>query len=212
MEEPKPPATWTEMPPAQQPREETPHWLTEEPPWWLANAPTYSEPAAMPQPAPRVGRWHSVAAHEGQKPAVAKVREEVKAPDEIPTRLSGLRGLNFSLGVKELSPKKGAERDGNGNGAPADAARIDPEQTIVVEASVPRPGAEPTEAKAEANAEESIARKEVPRWVTAEPEFLPPPAGEADKGKEFRWNRGNYDPEGPDGIQILPSRRGQYKR
>jgi uncharacterized protein involved in exopolysaccharide biosynthesis len=203
IEEPKPQAlsSWMVTPPAQQPQEETP--------WWLTEAPTHAD-SAMPQPhAPRVGTWHSIAAHDGQNPAATELREEVGAAHEAPTRLSGLKGILFSLGVKNLSPKKDSERNsnGNGNGTHADAAPVDPEQTVALEALAPRPEHEPVEAKKK----ETVARSAVPRWVTAEPEFLPPPVAEAQKGKESRWNRGGYD-TGPGDIQILPARRGQYKR
>ena len=143
------------------------------------------------------------------------MREDEKAAGETPTRLSGLRGIHFSLGVKELSPKKHAERDDNGNGAPADATPSHPEPTIVKEALVPQPEPESpaakSDAKGEAKEEEPASRNAAPRWVTAEPEFLPPPVEETDKGKESRWNPGNYN-NGSDDIQILPAKRGQYKR
>jgi hypothetical protein len=112
------------------------------------------------------------------------------------------------LGVKDLSPKKSAEPHGNGNGAPANAPPSHHEQTMESEASVPQPEPESVENKAEKTASRSAAS----RWVTAEPEFLPPPAEESNRGKESRWNLGKYDTGARDDIQILPSRRGQYKR
>ena len=140
------------------------------------------------------------------------MREDEEADDETPTHLSGLKGVLFSLGIKDLSPWKDAERSGNGNGngddAHADASPHDPEQTIVLESFAPQPKQEPVEAKEK----HTVLRKGVPRWVTAEPEFLPPPVEEADKGKESRWNRKGYDTDSVDGIQILPAKRGQYKR
>jgi len=209
MEEPNPqPASWTVTPPAQQPQEATP--------WWLTEAPTHADPAA-PQPrAPRVGTWYSAAANGGPKPSVAEVRDEDEAADEAPTQLSGLKGVLFSLGIKDLSPWKSSELNGNGNvdshgdarGTPADAAPADPEQTVVLESLAPRPELEPAEAKKE----EPVSRRGAPRWVTAEPEFLPPPVAETDKGKESRWNRRGYDTDDLGDIQILPSKRGQYKR
>ena len=205
MEEPKPqPASWTVTPPAQQAQQETP--------WWLTEAPTHADQTMLQPRAARVGTWHSAAAgNDGPKPAAAEVREEVEAVHEAPTRLSGLKGLLFSLGVKDLSPKKDSERNGNGNSdgiaAPADAAPSDPEQTVALEALVPRPEHEPVEAKSE----EKASRHALPRWVTAEPEFLPPPVEETGKGKGYRWNRGSYENASED-IQILPARRGQYKR
>ena len=204
IEEPKPqPVSWTVTPPDQQPREETP--------WWLTEAPTHAD-SAIPKPsAPRVGTWHSIAAYDGQKPAATQVREEVEAAHEAPTRLSGLKGILFSLGVKNLSPKKDSERSGNGNGngigAHAEEAPVDPEQTVALEALAPRPEPEPVEAKRE----ETVSRSAVPRWVTAEPEFLPPPVEETNKGKQSRWNRGGYE-RGSDDLQILPAKRGQYRR
>jgi hypothetical protein len=201
MEEPNPqPVSWTVRPPVQQPQEETPRWLTK--------APMHADPAMEQPHAPHVGTWYSAAANAGPKPAAAEVREEEQAADEASTRLSGLRGILFSLGIKELSLEKSSGRIGSESGAPVDAAPADPGQTVVANALVPRPDHEPVEAKGK----ETVARKGAPRWVTAEPEFLPPPGGETGKGKESRWNRGSYDTDGLDDIQILPSKRGQYKR
>jgi len=212
IQEPKSqPASWTEMPPAREPQQETLRWLAEAPPWWLTDAPTHAEAAATQPPAPRAEPLIAAAAHDGQKPALAEAREEEKTPDEVPTRLSGLRGIRFSLGVKEFSPKKPAGRAGNGNGAPADANPSHSEPTIVTEALVPQPGPEPAKAKVEAKEEKPASRRASSRWVTTEPEFLPPPAAETNKGKQSRWNPANYGTD-PDDIQILPSRRGQYKR
>jgi hypothetical protein len=210
IQEPKPkPASWTEMPPARQPQQETLRWLAEAPPWWLTDAPTNAEPAATQPPAPRVEPLFAAAVHDRQKPALSEAQEEEEAPDEIPTRLSGLRGIRFSLGVKEFSPNKPAGRAGNG--APADATPSHSESTVATEASVSQSGPEPAEAKVEAKEEKPARRRAASRWVTTEPEFLPPPAAETNEGKESRWNPANYSTD-PDDIQILPSRRGQYKR
>ena len=108
-EEPKSqPVSWTVTPPGQKPLEKTP--------WWLTEAPAHADHAVTQARAPRVGTWHSVAAHSEQKPAAAEVREDEEADDETPTHLSGLKGVLFSLGIKDLSPWKDAERSGNGNG------------------------------------------------------------------------------------------------
>jgi hypothetical protein len=209
MGRPKPQtASWTAPPPARQPREEALGWLQEEPPWWLTDAPPPTDSALTQPRKPLLGAWHSLPAQDRQKPAVAQVREEKKAANEMPTRLSGLRSLHFSLGVENLSPKKDARRGSTGSGAAADVSPAHPEAAHAAEALAPQPKPEPAEAKGE----ETMARKESSRWVTAEPEFLPRPVEQADKGKESRWNRGNYDTGGRDDIQILPSRRGQYKR
>ena len=144
------------------------------------------------------------------------MREEEEADDGEPTHLSGLKGVLFSLGIRDLRPWKDAERTyignrngiGNVSGGHADSAPADPEQTIAAKAFVPQPEQEPAEAKAEKPPSLSV----VPRWVTAEPEFLSPPVEESNKGKESRWNRKGYDTDDLDGIQILPAKRGQYKR
>jgi uncharacterized protein involved in exopolysaccharide biosynthesis len=200
-------------PPAKQLQEETPSWLMETPPWWMTRTHTYIEPAMELPRAPRVGTLHAAAAHGGQTPAVAEVRKKENVADEMPSRLSALRGIVFSLAIKEFSRKKAARRDGNdhGNGPLADATPSEPEQTTAPEGLAPRREIEPEHESAEAKVEETSPRPEVPRWVAAEPEFLAPPVEETDKGKESRWNPGSYD-NGPDDLQILPSKPGQYKR
>jgi polysaccharide biosynthesis transport protein len=183
-------------------------------PWWLTQEPTSADHAMTHVHEPRVGTWHSVAAHREQSPAEADVREQEEADDEMPTHLSGLKGVLFSMGIRDLRPWKAAEQNinkngsGNGNSAHADTPSADPGQTIVAKAFVPQPEQEPAEAKAEKPPSLSV----VPRWVTAEPEFLPPPVEVSNKGKESRWNRKGYDTDDIDGIQILPAKRGQYKR
>jgi hypothetical protein len=163
-----------ETPPAQQLRDENLKWLQEKPPWWLTDAPPPTDSSLTQPRKPLLGAWHSIPAHDGQKPAVAQVREREKAADEMPTRLSGLRSLHFSLGFKELSQKKDAGRGGSGNRSGAgnrartDAALVDPEQTMAAEVLAPQPEHDPVKAKWE----ETIARAGTTRWMTAEPEFL----------------------------------------
>ncbi len=202
-------ASWKATPPDQEPLEENL--------WWLTEAPAHEDHAMTHAGEPRVGTWHSVAAHKEQRPPeaeVREVREEEEADDEVPTHLSGLKGVLFSLGIRDLSPWKAAEQNGNKNGsgnengAHANTAPADPEQTFALESFVRQPEQEPVEAKAEEPPSLSV----VPRWVTAEPEFLRPPVEESNKGKESRWNRKGHDTDDIDGIQILPAKRGQYKR
>lgn len=194
--------------PAQQPVEETP--------WWLAEAPKPAGTAMIQPRTPRVGTWHSVAANGEQRPAAPKAQEKEKVESEAPTRLSGLRGLLFPLRNKESGREEGAERNANGNGkaaaightSQADAAAPDPDKTIVIEAVKPRAEHQPVHAKSEA----TVARGALPRWVTAEPEFLPPREESADKAKESRAKKPSYEEDDFDDIQILPARRGQYRR
>lgn len=212
IEEPKPQQmSWTVTPPAPP--------LQEEIPWWLTEAPAHTDSGASQSRSTRVGTWHSAVAPAANQPAPAEVREEETA-GESPTPLSGLRGVLFSLGIKEFGPKKSSERNGNGygeshgngNAAYAEAAPVDPEQTMVLESFPPRTEPAPLPPVAEPTQEEPAAPRGLPRWVTAEPEFLPPPAEEVETAKPSRWNYGNYEGEDIDGVQILPARRGQYKR
>jgi hypothetical protein len=203
-------------PPARQPQGDTPEWLMETPPWWMTKTQNYNHPAAEQPRAPRVEAWYAAPAHGGRRPAAAEVREEENLPDELPTRLSALRGIHFSLGVREFSPRKDAARDGYGSGhrAPASAAPFDPGQATVPEVLIPQPEPKPVEAHepVQPKVEESVARTAASPRVAVEPEFLAPPAEEANKVKESLWNRAGYDTGGDDDIQILPSKRGQYKR
>ena len=194
--------------PAQQAPEETP--------WWLTETPTHAETALIQPRAARMGTWHSGAANDEQTPAAPEAPEKQRADYEAPTRLSGLRGLVFPLGIKDSGSKKDAERDANASGkvdhigyAPqADATAADPEQTIVIEAVTPRTEHQPVHAKSEG----TVARGGAPRWVTAEPEFLPPREESADKGKDSRLKKTSHGEDDFSDIQILPARRGQYRR
>ena len=185
---------------------------SEEAPWWLTEAPAHAETAMIHPRTPRVGTWHSMAANGEQKTAAPDVEE--KAVSEAPTRLSGLRGLLFPLGNRDSGSKKNAERHDNGNGKVAanghakQAETPDPDQTIVLEAVKPQPFQEPVHSKAEG----AVARGALPRWVTAEPEFLPPREESSDNGKALRATKPSYEEDDFNDIQILPARRGQYRR
>jgi len=208
------PVRGPETPRAQQLHEEALAWLQDEPPWWLTNGPPPTDSALTQPRKPLLGAWHAIPGHDGQKPAVAQVRQREKAADEMPTRLSGLRGLHFSLAVTELSQKKDAGRGGSGdrsgasNRARPDAPPVDPEQTMAAGVLFPQPEYELAKTKTD----ETNARTVTSRWMTAEPEFLSRSAEETNKGKESRWNRGNDDSDARNDTQILPSMRGQYKR
>ncbi len=163
-----------EIPPTRQLHEDPLGWLKEEPPWWFTDAPPPTDSSLTQPRKPLLGAWHSIPPHDRQKPAVAEVREKERVADEMSTRLSGLRSLHFSLGVEEFSQKRDAGRDsiggrsGAGNRARADAALVDPEQTMVAEPWVPQPEHELLKTKSD----ETIARTIVSRWMTAEPASL----------------------------------------
>jgi len=193
---------------ATQPEEETP--------WWLTEAPKNAETALIQPRAPRVGTWRSAAANVEQEVVAPEVREKEGSESVAPTRLSGLRGILFPLRFKGSDSRKDTGRIADGNGkvdgighAPqADATAADPEQTIVIDTVMTRKEYEPVHAKADG----TVARGAVPRWVTAEPEFLPPRLPAAEKDENSRATKKKYDQDPFDDIQILPARRGQYRR
>jgi hypothetical protein len=225
------PESEAEPRPDQQPQEETSGFLMENPPWWMTKTNSYVEPPMKAPLEPRVEAWPAAAVPIEQTPAVtearkmetvtdarkmetvAEARKTENIADEMPTRLSALRTIVFSLGIKEFGQKKTARREGSGAGigntssATADSAPVYPGQAIGVEHLAPHTQHEPVED----NDENPIARKETPRWVTAKPEFFSWRAEETNKAGESRRNPVIFD-GGPDDLQILPSQPGQYKR
>ena len=197
---------------------------------WLAEAPRPAQTAPGQPRVARVGAWHSGSARNtdtfranlASEPAVAST-------DDAPTRLSDLKGFLFSLGVKNAGQTGAGEQSGNGNGndkgqvAPASPApllsaapvpvpdpapppaAVEPAPPVVLEALAEQP------APAPAAAGEMAARHPAPRWVTAEPEFLPPPRTTAEKNRQAHGNaRTSALSKDFDDIQVLPGRRGQY--
>lgn len=206
-------------------------------PWWLSDSPHTAEPTRPPviwQPA-KV--WPAQQRGEETAPAVAAATErpaqppraaapqswnrppvpggarakEVAAPEQTPvgdessarnSRLSGLRNLLFVLGVKNPS---GAEEAGDSNGAPGSAAnprmeRLSYERTVL---------------EAQENAARNLGGA-IPRQVMAKPEFLPPKplVVEFDEA-DIRMGESSTRQDrriSADGVEILPSKRGQYKK
>jgi hypothetical protein len=128
---------------------------------------------------------------------------EEEAPTTLSSRLSGLRNLLFVLGVKD---PHGAEETperpvGSGSNYDLRNERTAADRALAQDAAKSVPI--------------SIGGAS-PRLVTAPPEFLPPKAivvnvdreeGNAGESATRQDRRAAYD-----GIEILPSRRGQYKR
>jgi len=143
----------------------------------------------------------------GGTPQDMQLPELEEIPTNLTSRLSGLRNLFFVLGVKgPPSSSPGPE---------------DPEEGQAGSVSSMGPRTDwPAVDRTHAQDEEDAARVSVggasPRLITAPPEFLPPrpivinvdregaPAGESSTRQD---RRAPYD-----NIQILPSRRGQYKK
>jgi hypothetical protein len=159
-----------------------------------------------------------------EEAAPEEVREpdhEVK-PNEPESRLNPLRGLSFSLGLKNLGKARGVvareetsplplqsevERTGITRSFTPFAEPV----PVVVEIAEPVPvAAIPVETKA------PIASQKEVREVTTLPEFLPPkefiPIRDREEGRESGLTSRSDRRDAYDDVQILPSRRGQYKK
>ncbi len=183
-------------------------------PWWLAESPAQqaalaamekSEPAA---PAPRSAKAdareekrarRAESLHEAVRAAAERPAPEPETETEEPeynaaSRLSGLRNLLFTLGLKETDRKREAEEETEPAVRVAERApeRV-AEPATIFRSFIPTPEPEPVRV--------ATLRKEPAKVVTAAPEFLPP--------KPARQRR--VDEEDDEEIVILPSRRGQYK-
>ena len=174
-------------------------------PWWLSdkphNDPEPVRPAVLWQAAKvRTSNASSAQASTGSAPSSqpatledAQKSDSDSAAADRNSRLSGLRNLLFVLGVKnghsgEDSPEQHA------NGAPKSDPRTE---------------------RTTAEDEPQTADGSSPRLVTAPPEVLPPRPvviefdhADARSGESSRQDRRPAD----DRIEILPSRRGQYKK
>jgi hypothetical protein len=193
-------------------------------PWWLTEAPARDTALERLGNArtlrTRVGSWETELAGEGGTKATVAVAVEEKA-QASPSRLSGLRGLFFALGFKEL--KEAGQPAPEASGAAA-APAPQPEPAVPVQAAAVHAPVEPT-VTAQAPMETAVPvptaapipepepafaaadgdplRNYSPRRVTAEPEFLPPKLEKPTR----RDRRDTFDD-----VQILPSWRGQYKK
>jgi uncharacterized protein involved in exopolysaccharide biosynthesis/Mrp family chromosome partitioning ATPase len=172
----------------------------------------------------RAGEFLLRAAHSPAAEPMPAALPQVQLDDhshESQSRLNGLRGLLFSLGLKNLSKSADLPADDEDPILPLDG---EPERTVLAHTFTPFADPEPEPAPVphfepkisgghfEANApaphfepkEEAVAE----RRLVAEPEFLPPqefvPVKNSENGSSNRY----FD----DDIQTLPSKRGQYKR
>jgi hypothetical protein len=157
-------------------------------------------------------------------PAAPPVPAEVPQmqPDphsnESQSRLNGLRGLLFSLGLKNLSRIEDLASDDED---PILDLESEPERTVLAHTFTPFADPEPGPAsvpvpqfgpKFEPPRIDPKAEVASERRLVAEPEFLPPrefvPVKVSENGPQNGSSRLYFD----DDIQILPSKRGQYKR
>jgi hypothetical protein len=131
----------------------------------------------------------------------APVSEQDEALYHAASRLSGLRNLLVSLGIQTLH--QGAEQRKSEAGSEARTARV-PERAIY---------AQPVEADSGGD--------QPAESVTAPPQIIPPRfnsgAAERDKASATAPKTPAKSPrvrswESPDDVDILPARRGQYRR
>jgi hypothetical protein len=129
-------------------------------------------------------------------------------PYETTSRLNGLRGMLFSLGLKNLSKARESGKVDEESLLPLDEER---EHTVLAQKFTPF--AEPVPVVA--SSAKSSAPTAPARPVVAEPEFLPPkefiPIKDREEARE-NGSKTRMDSESADDVRILPSRRGQYKR
>lgn len=222
---------------------ETPWWLSEKPMHFDApNTAVSSQrargreamPAAKPAfsapepPAQRPAERSWEDAPSGQDdffaaqatPQAEQRRDGEEAANAEASRLSGLRGLLFTLGLNNLqktgAPEPQAETAQRMQAEatlPPQAEVSLPRQEIAVEQAAPGQAFVPFPEPASASSAWNAADGDSARHVTAQPEFLPPTPA---KGKEDAWGnegKGHRDRRDPyDEVEILPSWRGQYKK
>ena len=185
---------------------------SEEPPSGKPSRLNDAEAMLFPMELNEVPRRSDPASQSGEETAPS-------APDGVParkpSRLSGLRGVVSEESLRELSELKRpiqqpiefpppAERAEGGEGmvrpgaecAPAEAAQQP--NPARVEAFVPRPKSEPAPNDGAA----SEANRDEPQKAEGKPEAMPPQSvnSRSDRRESF------------DDVQILPSRRGQYRK
>ena len=138
-------------------------------------------------------------------PETSREPESEEVPYNAATRMSGLRNLIFSLGLKNLN-KAAKPEDEEAELVPQPGSGTERQVNARPFAPAPSP----------VNSSRSSASGSSPTQVTATPEILPPEptADKSDKeqswsskGKTRRDRRDAFDD-----VEILPSWRGQYKK
>ena len=158
--------------------------------------------SVVPKPAPELRPVFTASADNHAVEEQAQEAAPQLSPSPVASRFDGLRNLVTVLGLKRTDPVEVPPEP-----APTSALKVNRLEKLSVfeRAFVPAP--EPVSA--------SVASGS-PRLVTAQPEFLPPqpivytPAVE--RRTESRQSDRPDRRSGADGVRILPSKRGQYKR
>jgi hypothetical protein len=153
-------------------------------------------------------------------PQTEQRRDGEEAANAEASRLSGLRGLLFTLGLNNLQKAEApepqaetAQRLQAEATLPPQGEAILPRQEIAEEQTAPGQAFVPFPEPASASSAWSAEDGDSARHVTAQPEFLPPKPA---KGKEDAWGndgKGHRDRRDTyDEVEILPSWRGQYRK
>jgi Mrp family chromosome partitioning ATPase len=135
--------------------------------------------------------------------------EEEDNPNDAASRLSGLRNLLFSLGLKNLNNAQGSSSQGD-ESLPQSEAGSEYEGYTRIYTAPLEPAPVPV-ASAKSNIADTSAR-----LVTAQPEFLPPKSVVVTIDKEQAQQTGATNRrdrrDAFDEVEILPSWRGQYRK
>jgi hypothetical protein len=187
-------------------------------PWWLAEAPARSDSSLTQSRIPKTSIAQT--AQNGAQGRLLGQEEIERAPEEgrharLP-RLTELRGTLFSTGIKELGHAKQGDEHGAGRlnaetarleallGARERASNGTAPQTSDVEA-IPAFLPAPAERDEAAERNGGPDRPAAPRQL-----FLPKPAKAVNGPRKVKAHQDARQPI--DKVEILPSRRGQYKR
>jgi len=169
-------------------------------PSWLAVSPVAADSDFSPWRTPPIGNWRAALSNgNGHPPAEAEAGES--APEERvdapPSRLNSLRGLLLSADVKARIETSEFKSRPNGSATPVDAGEslLAPSAGLPQAGTNPAPDLEPPREFVPARPGGTRPRSSVP--------FLPPKAIPL-----VRAGRSGSS----DDLQILPSRRGQYRR
>ncbi len=137
------------------------------------------------------------------EPAREEIPQQLETAYNTATRMSGLRNLIFSLGMKNMNQTREAPEQVAEVAPPVEPVR---ERPVYLHSYPPIPPAP----------ERNEAAYASPTLVTAPPEFLPPkPLLETTEKERFPQNstKGRRDRRDTyDDVEILPSWRGQYKK
>jgi hypothetical protein len=131
--------------------------------------------------------------------------EPEETPNNAATRMSGLRNLIFTLGLKNLN-KEAKPGDEAAESAPQPGRGT--ERQVNVRSFTPAP--------AQPGPSRSSVSSASPTLVTAQPEILPPEPSTEKMDKERSWKSksvARHDRRDAfDDVEILPSWRGQYRK